>query len=108
MRRVGKLAGSAAAWLDLNSGEVRVTRCAALLHDLGKVLIPPSILTKPGKLSEGEWAIVRRHPENGQKFCRRSAGTRGFERRSLPITNVRTEASTLRACQARIFPSRLV
>jgi hypothetical protein len=74
MRRVGKLAGSAAAWLGLNSGEVRVTRCAALLHDLGKVLIPPSILNNPGKLSEGEWAIVRRHPEIGAKLLSEISG----------------------------------
>jgi putative nucleotidyltransferase with HDIG domain len=74
MRPVGKLAGSAAAWLSLNSGEVRVTRCAALLHDLGKVLIPPSILNNPGKLSEGEWAIVRRHPEIGAKLLSEISG----------------------------------
>src|ERR687894_77113 len=68
MRRVDKLAGRTAAWLALGPNEVRVTRCAALLHDLGKVLIPPSILNKPGKLSEGEWAIVRRHPEIGAEL----------------------------------------
>jgi putative nucleotidyltransferase with HDIG domain len=73
-RRVGKLAGSAAAWLGLNSGEVRVTRCAALLHDLGKVLIPPSILNNPGNLSEGEWAIVCRHPEIGAKLLSEISG----------------------------------
>jgi putative nucleotidyltransferase with HDIG domain len=77
MRRVDKLAGRAAAWLALGPNEVRVTRCAALLHDLGKVLIPPSILNKPGKLSEGEWAIVRRHPEIGAELLSKISG---FER----------------------------
>jgi putative nucleotidyltransferase with HDIG domain len=74
MCRVEKLAGRAAAWLGLNPGEVRVTRCGALLHDLGKVLIPPSILNKPGKLSEGEWPIVRRHPEIGAELLSEISG----------------------------------
>jgi putative nucleotidyltransferase with HDIG domain len=77
MRRVEKLAGRAAAWLGLNPGEIRVTRCAALLHDLGKVFIPPSILYKPGKLSEGEWAIVHRHPEIGAERLSEISGYEG-------------------------------
>jgi HD-GYP domain-containing protein (c-di-GMP phosphodiesterase class II) len=36
-----------------------------LLHDIGKLAIPDAILRKPGRLSEQEWALMRRHPENG-------------------------------------------
>ena len=38
-------------------------RRGALLHDMGKLGIPDSILLKPGKLNEEEWAFMRRHPE---------------------------------------------
>jgi HD-GYP domain-containing protein (c-di-GMP phosphodiesterase class II) len=37
-------------------------RRGALLHDIGKLGIPDSILGKPGPLTEGEWAVMRMHP----------------------------------------------
>ena len=36
-----------------------------LLHDIGKLAIPPAILNKPGKLDEAEWNEIRRHPQTG-------------------------------------------
>jgi len=40
-------------------------RVAAQIHDIGKISIPAEILTKPTKLSAGEWAVIREHPETG-------------------------------------------
>jgi PAS domain S-box-containing protein len=37
---------------------------AALLHDIGKVTIPSEILTKPGVLTDVEWALIRQHPQS--------------------------------------------
>jgi HD-GYP domain-containing protein (c-di-GMP phosphodiesterase class II) len=38
---------------------------AGQIHDIGKISIPAEILTKPTKLSAGEWALIREHPETG-------------------------------------------
>jgi len=39
-----------------------------LLHDIGKLKIPDSVLLKPAKLDEEEWKMMRRHPEYGFEF----------------------------------------
>ncbi len=40
-------------------------RIGALLHDVGKIMIPAEVLNKPGKLSEEEWQLIQRHPIAG-------------------------------------------
>jgi HD-GYP domain-containing protein (c-di-GMP phosphodiesterase class II) len=48
----------------INSDELTHLRRGALLHDLGKLSIPESILLKPGPLEPDEWTLVRRHPQH--------------------------------------------
>jgi putative nucleotidyltransferase with HDIG domain len=45
-------------------------RVGALLHDVGKIHIPPDILNKPGRLTSEEWALMRSHPEAGVELLR--------------------------------------
>jgi putative two-component system response regulator len=40
----------------------------ALLHDIGKIRIPAQILTKPGRLTPGEYALIKEHPEDGYEL----------------------------------------
>lgn len=51
------------AWeVGLRDEELNTIKRGALIHDIGKLAIPDSILQKPGKLSEEEWAIMKTHP----------------------------------------------
>ena len=54
---------------ELGLDDLRLTRLAraALLHDVGKRHVPVEILEKPGRLTEEEWEIVRRHPMTGHR-----------------------------------------
>lgn len=50
---------------DLEPGERDRLEWAALLHDLGKMDVPPEILNKRGRPSDDEWQVLRRHPAGG-------------------------------------------
>ena len=52
----------------LAAQDVRTFGIAGLLHDLGKVSIPPEILNKPGKLTDQERAVMQGHPSAGAKL----------------------------------------
>ena len=57
-----------AEWLGMGPKDVRAFGVAGLLHDLGKVRVPKEVLNKPGKLSDEEWILMRRHPVDGAKI----------------------------------------
>jgi HD-GYP domain-containing protein (c-di-GMP phosphodiesterase class II) len=61
--------------LGLDAEEQRNLEFAALLHDVGKVRVPPEILNKPGPLSPSEWEVMKRHPVDGQQMLDRIGGT---------------------------------
>lgn len=58
-------------WLKLSDEEVKKATIAGLLHDTGKVNIPDVIIKKPGKLTEQEYAMVKRHTIEGYNALRR-------------------------------------
>ncbi|MGA9533597.1 MAG: PAS domain S-box protein [Anaerolineales bacterium] len=61
-RRVTDLTVRLAVKLGLPEDQLVNIRRGSLLHDIGKMGIPDSILLKPGKLDEGEWDVMRTHP----------------------------------------------
>ncbi len=63
--RVAQLAIDIGRELGMGRTELEVLGRAGLLHDVGKLGIPGAILDKPAALSEGEWRVMRTHPELG-------------------------------------------
>ena len=67
-RRVRRLALAIGEELSLAGDELRALGEAALLHDIGKLAIPDSILLKPGSLTEEEWELMRTHSTEGARM----------------------------------------
>jgi len=70
-QRVTELTLRLARALGINGEALLHIRRGALLHDIGKMGVPDSILLKPGPLSEEEWAIMRRHPQMAYEMLSR-------------------------------------
>lgn len=56
--------------LGLGSYELRLLEMGCLVHDIGKIGIPDSVLTKPGKLNDEEFELIKKHPEYGANIVR--------------------------------------
>src|SRR2546428_13051386 len=54
------------------SSRLRRLVLAGQLHDIGKIGLPPYILTKPGKLTDEEWAAIKLHPAKGWEIVGRA------------------------------------
>jgi putative nucleotidyltransferase with HDIG domain len=54
--------------MNIKGPELATLRRGALLHDVGKIGVPDNVLRKPTALSEGEWAVMKRHPEFGARI----------------------------------------
>ena len=60
--------------LGLDAKAMRDLEFGSLLHDIGKLRVSNDIINKPGKLTEAEWEIIRRHPIDGQEMLSRVGG----------------------------------
>ncbi|MGA9756695.1 MAG: HD domain-containing phosphohydrolase, partial [Desulfobaccales bacterium] len=69
-RRVTQLACAVARELGLPADRVAGLRVMGLLHDIGKISIPAEILSKPGKLSDTEFAIITSHAQPGYEIVK--------------------------------------
>jgi putative two-component system response regulator len=55
--------------LRLSETQITALRRAGVVHDIGKIGIPDSILLKPGALTAEEWKLMREHPALGERIC---------------------------------------
>jgi diguanylate cyclase (GGDEF)-like protein len=67
-QEVCALAVGVARRLGLSGAALRAVELGALLHDIGKIRVPESILNKRGPLTDEEWAVMRTHPEAGERI----------------------------------------
>ena len=67
-RRLEALAIATAEQLRLSAEQMENVGYAAFLHDIGKSKVPKEVLQKPGKLTEAEWRLMRRHPTWGREI----------------------------------------
>jgi putative nucleotidyltransferase with HDIG domain len=69
-KRVGEYTVHLARELGVSGSNLDVIRRGAMLHDIGKIGIPDSILLKPEHLTDGEWNEMRKHPQIGYWILR--------------------------------------
>jgi putative nucleotidyltransferase with HDIG domain len=67
-QRVVRYTLAIAARMGVHEAEMEHIGKGALLHDIGKIGVPDSVLLKPGPLTQVEWAEMRRHPEVGHRI----------------------------------------
>ena len=67
----------AVAQIEALGGDARALRefgLASMMHDIGKTILPAEILSKPGKLTPEEFALIQRHPQDGVHILRETPG----------------------------------
>ena len=69
-RRVGALSLAIAKKMELSEEEQKRIYFAGYLHDIGKLLVPSEILSKPGKLTEGEFGVIKEHVKSGYELTK--------------------------------------
>ena len=68
VRRIQHYAESLAAALGLDAKHVQEIGYSAILHDVGKMVVPDGVLKKPGRLTDDEWVIMRAHAGAGERI----------------------------------------
>lgn len=79
-KRVGQLVGVMARKMGLSKSQISTIETAGNLHDIGKIRIPTSILTRPGKLLSIEHEMLKIHPQVGYDILKNIPSTLPFAR----------------------------
>ena len=66
--RVSEHSVGIARVIGLDASGIEIIRCAAILHDIGKMGVSDLVLMKPGELNEDEWEEMRKHPVIGRRM----------------------------------------
>jgi len=67
--RLAEYSASLGQHLGLTDEQVTALRRAGVVHDIGKIAVPDSIILKPASLTPDEWKLMREHPVVGERIC---------------------------------------
>ena len=70
--RVAVISGILGKWLGFSGDQLKDITLSGLLHDIGKIKLPPELLNKPQKLTASEMATARNHPLEGYRLLNKS------------------------------------
>ena len=68
--RVSQYSVAIAREMGFSEGEIERIKTAAVLHDIGKIMVPPELLNKPGRLTRDEFETIKKHPETGYQILK--------------------------------------
>jgi len=77
-KRVAKLAMEIAKDYGLTLEQLEILKFSSLIHDLGKIVIPASILSKPGMLSDIEMEIIKSHPREAFDILKKNSSMKDY------------------------------
>lgn len=69
-RKVSRLSCAIAEEMGISEEQIRATRIAATIHNVGKIVVPAEILSKPGRLTEHEFNMIKSHPQAGHDIIK--------------------------------------
>ena len=69
-RRVAKLASAVAKEMGMSEDQIEGIRVSGFLHDVGKIVVPAEILSKPGRINEAELSLIRTHSSVGYEILK--------------------------------------
>ncbi len=68
--RVSQYCETIAKEMDFQEKEIEMIKTAGILHDIGKIMVPPEILNKPSKLTNDEFELIKGHPETSYQILK--------------------------------------
>ncbi len=70
-KRVGQISAAIGAQLGLDAHVIEGLRISGFIHDIGKIIVPAEILSKPGRLSAAEFELIKGHPKAGYDILKK-------------------------------------
>lgn len=132
---VAVLGGMLAEWLGYSEEDVEMVKICGLYHAIGKLTIPPEIISKPSKISKEEYDVIKTYPQAGYEIlkkhganerilnvayqhkqkCDGSGYPQGFDPKKLDpfsniiaIVNVYDAITSVRAYRGQICPFKVI